>query len=204
MNYSPFDNPPRGEVLIRGPSVYAGYYKDEEQTKGAIDKDGFFHTGDVGELTEFGSLKIIDRKKNIFKLSQGEYVAVEALESVYKKNLNMEQVWVYGNSFENCVVAVVVPNEEKLMAWAKDAGVSGDYEAVCKTPEANKMILDELKKTGKEGKMKGFEIVKAVHLDHVQFSVDADLLTPTFKLRRPQLLKHYKTEIDALYANLKA
>ena len=203
MNYSPFDNPPRGEVLIRGPSVYAGYYKDEEQTKGAIDKDGYFHTGDVGELTEFGSLKIIDRKKNIFKLSQGEYVAVEALESVYKKNLNMEQVWVYGNSFENCVVAVVVPNEEKLMAWAKDAGVSGDYEAVCKTPEANKMILDELKKTGKEGKMKGFEIVKAVHLDHVQFSVDADLLTPTFKLRRPQLLKHYQTEIDALYEALK-
>ena len=203
MNYSPFDNPPRGEVLIRGTSVFTGYYKDEKQTKGAIDKDGYFHTGDVGELTEFGSLKIIDRKKNIFKLSQGEYVAVEVLESAYKKNLNMEQVWVYGNSFENCVVAVVVPNEEKLMAWAKDAGVSGDYEAVCKTPEANKMILDELKKTGKEVKMKGFEIVKAVHLDHTEFSVDADLLTPTFKLRRPQLLKHYQTEIDALYEALK-
>ena len=203
MNYSPFDNPPRGEVLIRGTSVFTGYYKDEKQTKGAIDKDGYFHTGDVGEIQATGALKIIDRKKNIFKLSQGEYVAVEVLESAYKKNLNMEQVWVYGNSFENCVVAVVVPNEEKLMAWAKDAGVSGDYEAVCKTPEANKMILDELKKTGKEGKMKGFEIVKAVHLDHVQFSVDDDLLTPTFKLWRPQLLKHYKTEIDALYEALK-
>merc|ERR1712224_10145 len=204
MNYYPTSDPPRGEVLMRGPSVFAGYFKDEKQTKDALDKDGFFHTGDVGEIQPSGALKIIDRKKNIFKLSQGEYVAVEVLESAYKKNLVMEQVWVYGNSFENCVVAVVVPNEEKLMAWAKDKGIAGDYATVCKTSEANKMILDELKKTGKEGKMKGFEIVKAVHLDHTEFSVDADLLTPTFKLRRPQLLKHYKTEIDALYANLKA
>ncbi|QDZ23682.1 acetyl-CoA synthetase-like protein [Chloropicon primus] len=203
MNYSPFTNPPRGEILIRGPSVYAGYYKDEAQTKGAIDKDGFFHTGDVGEITDFGSLKIIDRKKNIFKLSQGEYVAVEVLESAYKKNLNMEQVWVYGNSFENCLVAVIVPNEEKIMAWASEKGVAGDYAAVCKTPEANEMILGELKKTGKEAKMKGFEIVKAVHLDSTQFSVEENLLTPTFKLKRPQLLKHYQSQVDALYEAMK-
>merc|ERR1719174_2806343 len=203
MEYSPFDNPPRGEVLIRGPATFSGYYKDPKQTSDAIDKDGFFHTGDIGEIQASGALKIIDRKKNIFKLSQGEYVAVEVLESAYKKNLNMEQVWVYGNSFESCVVAVVVPNEEKLMAWAKDAGIAGDYAALCKTPEANAMLLSELKKTGKEAKMKGFEIVKAIHLDSVEFSVENDLLTPTFKLKRPQLLKHYQTEVDALYAGLK-
>ncbi|QDZ23683.1 acetyl-CoA synthetase-like protein [Chloropicon primus] len=203
MNYSPFSDPPSGEVLIRGPSVFSGYYKDEAQTKGAIDKDGFFHTGDIGEIQPSGALKIVDRKKNIFKLSQGEYVAVEVVESVYKKNLNMEQVWVYGNSFENCLVAIVVPNEEKIMAWAKDKGVAGDYATVCKTPEANEMILGELKKTGKESKLKGFEIVKAVHLDYEQFSIETDLLTPSFKLKRPQLLKHYKSKIDALYASLK-
>ena len=116
---------------------------------------------------------------------------------------NMEQVWVYGNSFENCVVAVVVPNEDKLTAWAKEKGIAGDYAALCKTPEANAMLLSELKKTGKEAKMKGFEIVKAIHLDSVEFSVENDLLTPTFKLKRPQLLKHYQTEVDALYAGLK-
>merc|ERR1711959_870821 len=143
---------------------------------GAIDADGYFHTGDIGEITEFGSLKIIDRKKNIFKLSQGEYVAVEVLESNYKKNLHFEQIWVYGNSFENCLVAIVEPNA---------------------------MLLSELKKTGKEAKMKGFEIVRAIHLDSVEFSVENDLLTPTFKLKRPQLLKHYQTEVDALYAGLK-
>jgi len=203
MNYFPSSDPPRGEVIIRGPSVFAGYYKDEKQTKGAIDADGFFHTGDIGEITSVGALKIIDRKKNIFKLSQGEYVAVEVLESNYKKNLNFEQVWVYGNSFENCLVAVVVPSEDKLIAWAKEKGIAGDYAALCKTPEANAMLLSELKKTGKEAKMKGFEIVKAIHLDAVQFSVENDLLTPTFKLKRPQLLKHYQSEVDALYAGLK-
>ena len=203
MNYYPSSNPPRGEVIVRGPSVFSGYYKDEKQTNGAIDKDGYFHTGDVGEITDFGALKIIDRKKNIFKLSQGEYVAVEVLESAYKKNLSIEQIWVYGNSFENCLVAIVVPGEEKLLAWAKEKGIAGDYAAVCKTPEANAMLLDELKKTGKAAKLKGFEIVKAIHLDSVQFSVETDLLTPTFKLKRPQLLKHYQSKVDALYAGLK-
>jgi len=203
MNYSPFSDPPRGEVLLRGPSVFAGYYKDEKQTSGAIDKDGFFHTGDIGELQPSGALKIIDRKKNIFKLSQGEYVAVEVVESAYKKNLAIEQIWVYGNSFESCLVAVVVPTEAGIAAWAKEKGVEGDYAALCKTAEAQAWLLDELKKTGKEAKLKGFEIVKAIHLDSVQFSVDAELLTPTFKLKRPQLLKHYQSEVDALYAGLK-
>ncbi len=203
MNYSPHSDPPKGEVLIRGPSVFAGYYKDEEQTKGAIDSDGFFHTGDVGEITPFGALKIVDRKKNIFKLSQGEYVAVEMLESVYKKNLVIEQIWVYGNSFESCVVAIVVPNEVKLAAWAKENGAEGDYAALCKNADANAWILDELKKTGKEAKLKGFEILKAVHLDANEFSVDTEPLTPTFKLKRPQLLKHYQSNVDEMYAALK-
>ena len=203
MNYYPSSDPPRGEVIVRGPSVFAGYYKDKKQTDGAIDKYGYFHTGDVGEIRPSGALKIIDRKKNIFKLSQGEYVAVEVLESAYKKNLSIEQIWVYGNSFENCLVAIVVPGEEKLLAWAKEKGIAGDYAAVCATPEANAMLLDELKKTGKDAKLKGFEIVKAIHLDSVQFSVESDLLTPTFKLKRPQLLKHYQSKVDALYAGLK-
>merc|ERR1711933_301936 len=171
----------RGEVIVRGPSVFSGYYKDEKQTNGAIDKYGYFHTGDVGEIQPSGALKIIDRKKN----------------------LSIEQIWVYGNSFENCLVAIVVPGEEKLLAWAKEKGIAGDYAAVCKTPEANAMLLDELKKTGKDAKLKGFEIVKAIHLDSVQFSVETDLLTPTFKLKRPQLLKHYQSKVDALYAGLK-
>merc|ERR1712174_188336 len=164
MNYSPFSDPPRGEVIIRGNSVFAGYFNDKEKTAEAIDKDGFFHTGDIGEITPDGCLKIIDRKKNIFKLSQGEYIAVKSIESTYKKNLFVEQIWVYGNSFESCLVAVVVPNDAKL---------------------------------------KGFEIIQAFHVDAVEFSVDNDLITPTFKLKRPQLLKYYKDTVDALYTELR-
>jgi len=203
MNYDPFKNPPRGEVIIRGTPVFAGYYKDDKQTSECMDKDGFFHTGDVGELTPDGGLKIIDRKKNIFKLSQGEYVAVEVVESVYKKNLAIEQLWVYGNSFESALVAVVVPNEAKLTAWAKEKGIAGDFAALCASPECNAYILSELQSTGRAAKLKGFEIVKAVHVESTEFSVEESLLTPTFKLKRPQLLKRYKKEVDALYAGLK-
>ena len=204
MNYSPFSDPPRGEVIIRGNSVFAGYFNDKEKTAEAIDKDGFFHTGDIGEITPDGGLKIIDRKKNIFKLSQGEYIAVESIESTYKKNLFVEQIWVYGNSFESCLVAVVVPNEAKLMDWAsKVKGIDGDFASICAKTETKEMMLSELTSTGRLAKLKGFEIIKALHVDAVEFSVDNDLITPTFKLKRPQLLKYYKDTVDALYTELR-
>lgn len=91
-------------------------------------------------LTKDGALKIIDRKKNIFKLSQGEYVAVEKLESVYKKNLISEQVWVYGNSFKSTLVAVVVPSAD-IKTWASANGVAGDMEAICASPKVKEYIL---------------------------------------------------------------
>ena len=203
MKYDPHADPPRGEVILKGPALFDGYYKREDLTSEAVDADGWFHTGDVGEIQPNGALKIIDRKKNIFKLSQGEYVAVEYVESVYKKNTLLDMVWVYGNSFESCLVAVVVPNEQMLMAHAKDAGFSGDFTALCQDAKAKQYVLDEIKKTSREGKLKGFEIAKAVHLTHEPFSVDNDLLTPTFKMKRPQLLKHFKAEVDAMYASLK-
>ena len=104
--------------------MFGGYYKMEEKTREAFDADGWFHTGDIGAWTPEGCLRIVDRKKNMFKLSQGEYVAVEKVESIYKKNTLADMLWVYGNSFESFLVAVVVPNEAKLLAWAKSKGKS--------------------------------------------------------------------------------
>ncbi|GJP55181.1 hypothetical protein CLOM_g14159 [Closterium sp. NIES-68] len=196
-------HPPRGEVCIRGPILFSGYYKREDLTKEAVDAEGWFHTGDIGEWQPDGSMKIIDRKKNIFKLAQGEYVAVENLENVFGNCSALDMVWVYGNSFEAVLVAVVVPNKASLLEWAKGAGVEGDYAALCATEEAKKYIIGQLSETGKKAKLKGFEMVKAVHLEPEQFDMERDLLTPTFKKKRPQLLKYYQAQIDAMYAALK-
>lgn len=204
MGYSPSADPPCGEVCIRGPAVFSGYYKQPELTKECMDADGFFHTGDIAMLVGRGTLRIIDRKKNIFKLAQGEYVAVEKVEAVLKTCPLVEQVWVYGNSFESALVAVLVPAEKPLMAWAAGRGLLGAYEDIAVHPEAKAFLLAELQAAGRAGKLKGFELIKALHTDAHQFSVDNDLMTPTFKLKRPQLQRRYQREIDALYDTINA
>ncbi|KAF3530065.1 hypothetical protein DY000_02038089 [Brassica cretica] len=198
MEYDALASTPRGEICIRGKTLFSGYYKREDLTKEVL-IDGWLHTGDVGEWQPNGSMKIIDRKKNIFKLSQGEYVAVENLENIYGEVQAVDSVWVYGNSFESFLIAVANPNQHILEKWAAENGVSGDYNALCQNAKAKEFILGELVKMGKEKKMKGFEIIKAVHLDPVPFDMERDLLTPTYKKKRPQLLKHYQCVIDEMY-----
>lgn len=205
MNYdATSDDEPAGEVLLRGPQLFSGYYKAPEKTAEVLDADGWFHTGDIGRITKEGALKIVDRKKNIFKLSQGEYIAVEKLEAIYKKSPSVEQVWVYGNSFKSTLVAVLVPKADAITAWGKAQGKSGSVAELCKDPAAQQWILDELRATGKDNKTKGFEAIKAVLLEPEQFSVENDCLTPTFKFKRPQLQKRYQAEIDAMYVKLEA
>ncbi|WIA35224.1 hypothetical protein OEZ86_003686 [Tetradesmus obliquus] len=205
MNYDALNEAePAGEVLLRGPQLFSGYYKQPEKTTEVLDADGWFHTGDIGTITKEGGLKIVDRKKNIFKLSQGEYIAVEKLEAIYKKSPSVEQVWVYGNSFKSVLVAVVVPKDDAIKAWAAANGKSGSVAELCKDPAAEAWLLSELQATGKENKTKGFEAIKGVLLEPEQFSVDNDCLTPTFKFKRPQLQKRYQAKIDALYDKLEA
>lgn len=198
MGYDALSSTPRGEVCVRGKTLFSGYHKREDLTKEVV-VDGWFHTGDVGEWQPDGSLRIIDRKKNIFKLSQGEYVAVENLENIYDLVSAIDSIWIYGSSFESFLVAVVNPNKEALEKWAQENGVSGDFNSLCENPKAKEFIIGELAKTGKEKKLKGFEFIKAVHLDPVPFDMERDLLTPTYKKKRPQLLKYYKDVIDKMY-----
>jgi long-chain acyl-CoA synthetase len=106
-----------------------------------------------------------------------------------------------GNSFESTLVAIVVPHQAHLEAWAKHAGLaSPDFPALCKNPEAIAHVLAVLKEQAKASKLRGFEFVKGVTLDAEEFSVENDTLTPTFKLRRPQLLARYKADVDRMYA----
>lgn len=202
MGYFASESCPKGELCIRGPCLFSGYYKNDQGTKAAIDEDGFFHTGDVAELHKNGALKIIDRKKNIFKLSQGEYIAVERIECDLKPAKIVDQIWVYGNSLRRYLVAVVVPDKTELKTWARANSVEGSFEELCMSKEASKFVLDQLTETGKKAGVKSFEMVKAVFLSSEAFSTDNDLMTPSYKLKRPQLLKHFQAQIDSLYENL--
>ncbi|KAK4787555.1 hypothetical protein SAY86_011388 [Trapa natans] len=202
MGYDALSSTPRGEICVKGKTLFCGYHKRDDLTNEVL-IDGWFHTGDIGEWQENGSMKIIDRKKNIFKLSQGEYVAVENLENIYSQATGVDSVWVYGNSFESFLIAVVNPNKEKLEGWAEENEISGDFTTLCQDPRAKEFILRELTKIGKEKKLKGFELIRSVHLDPVPFDMERDLLTPSYKKKRPQLLKYFQSNIDSMYKSSK-
>ncbi|KAL0384138.1 UNVERIFIED_CONTAM: Long chain acyl-CoA synthetase 2 [Sesamum radiatum] len=193
MGYDALSSVPRGEICLRGSTLFSGYHKRPDLTAEVV-VDGWFHTGDVGEWQPNGAMKIIDRKKNIFKLSQGEYVAVESIESVYSRCPLITSIWVYGNSFESFLVAVVVPEKKALEEWAANNQEKGDFQSLCSNTKARKYILDELNSTAKTHNLRGFEMLRGVHLEPVPFGIDRDLVTPTFKLKRPQLLKYFKVK----------
>ncbi|CAI8603685.1 unnamed protein product [Vicia faba] len=201
MGYNPLGNPPCGEICIRGKTVFTGYHKNPELTKEAI-KDGWFHTGDIGEMLPNGIMKIIDRKKNLIKLSQGEYIALEYLENVYTITPIVEDIWVYGNSFKSILVAVVVPNEDVTNKWAYANGHIGSFSNLCALDQLKKYVLSELKSTAVRNKLKGFEHIKGVILDPLPFDMERELVTATLKKKRNNMLKYYKVEIDELFQSL--
>jgi len=193
----------KGEVCARGTNIFKGYYKDEEKTKEALDEDGWLHTGDVGMWLPNGSLKIIDRKKHIFKLSQGEYIAPEKIEQILVQSVPVAQVFVYGESLKSNLVSIVVPDVETLSDWASSNGIkSKSYQDLCKNKDLAELIHQDLVALGKRKGLKSFELPKRIFLSEELFSVENNLLTPTFKARRPQIFKRYKTEIDKLYEGL--
>uniref|UniRef100_A0A8B9VYM3 Arachidonate--CoA ligase n=1 Tax=Anas zonorhyncha TaxID=75864 RepID=A0A8B9VYM3_9AVES len=200
MNYYSSNN--EGEVCIKGPNVFKGYLKDPEKTAEAIDKDGWLHTGDIGKWMPNGTLKIIDRKKNIFKLAQGEYIAPEKIENVYVRSAPVAQVFVHGESLRSCLIGIVVPDHETLPEFAAKLGIKGSYEDICKNSAVKKAILEDMVRLGKEAGLKSFEQVKDLHIHPELFSVENGLLTPTLKAKRAELVKLFQKEIEDLYSNM--
>ena len=183
-------------------------------------------SGDIGEWLPNGALRIIDRKKNIFKLSQGEYVAAEKIENTYTACPLIAQAFVYGDSLQvrfprslrprrvlrpltrrqSVLVAVIVPDADIAKQWASENGVAeeGQMAALCGNAKFKAAVMAQMKSAGSSAALKGFEVVRDIHLEAELFSVDNDLLTPTFKLKRPQVcalpsVQHAAASLDHVY-----
>uniref|UniRef100_A0A2I3NB82 Long-chain-fatty-acid--CoA ligase n=1 Tax=Papio anubis TaxID=9555 RepID=A0A2I3NB82_PAPAN len=149
---------------------------------------------------EAGTLKVIDRKKHIFKLAQGEYVAPEKIENIYIRSQPVAQIYVHGDSLKAFLVGIVVPDPEVMPSWAQKRGIEGTYADLCTSKDLKKAILEDMVRLGKESGLHSFEQVKAIHIHSDMFSVQNGLLTPTLKAKRPELREYFKKQIEELYS----
>ncbi|WP_163399270.1 AMP-dependent synthetase/ligase [Flavobacterium fluviatile] len=186
-----------GEILCKGPSVMVGYYKDPEKTAEAI-IDGYFHTGDIGEIDSDGFLKITDRKKEMFKTSGGKYIAPQLIENAMKQSRFIDQIMVIGEG-EKMPAAFIQPNFEFVKEWAKMHKISlGDSTAeIASNPDVIKRIDEEIENINK--KFGHWEQVKRFELTPDVWSIDGGQLTPTLKLKRKVIKEIYKDLYAKIY-----
>lgn len=192
----------QGEICVKGPNVIKGYFNEPQKTAELIDKDGWLHTGDVGEWTVNGTLKIIDRKKHIFKLSQGEYISPGKVQNAYLRSEFVAQVYVTADSRKPYAVAIVVPDPEVLEPWAKEKGISGDMASLCRNEGVRKTILGDMLDRGSKGNLNSLEQIKGIYLHPELFSIENGLLTPTLKTKRTVIEKAFKAELEKLYEQI--
>jgi len=156
---------PQGEIWIRGVTVLEAYWDNEKETKEAITPDGWFKTGDIGEWDKNGHLKIIDRKKNLVKTLNGEYIALEKLESVYRAATVVANICVYADQQRTKPVAIIVPAEPALKKLAAKIGVEGNgIEDLVHNKKIQDAVLKELQQAGRAGGLCGVEIIEGVVL----------------------------------------
>ncbi|EPQ50657.1 acetyl-CoA synthetase-like protein [Gloeophyllum trabeum ATCC 11539] len=197
----------RGEICVRGENCFGRYLKDDKNTRETVDAEGWVHTGDVGEMDACGRIRIIDRVKNIMKLAQGEYVALEKIENLYSASPLAAQLFVHGDALQSYLVGVVVPEPVHLASIASrilGAQVKAeDAKALAGAAQDEKVraaILGELDKEAGKNVLKGFERLKRIHVSLDPFTVENGCLTPTLKIRRKDAYNKHKVELDALYA----
>jgi len=208
MEYYSTDKPyPRGELLLRGPSMFKEYYRNPEETAKAILPDGWFRTGDIATVDEMGRFTIIDRVKNVLKLAQGEYISPERIENVYLSRIPfLAQAYVHGDSMQSFLVAIFGINPEAFAVFAgKVLGTKIEptnlkaVEAATQDDRVRRAVIHELDKVSKQDKFKGYEYVRNAHLAIEPFTIENGLLTPTLKLKRPQAVKAFREHLDRLY-----
>jgi len=188
-----------GEILAKGPNVMMGYYKKPVETKAVIDRHGWFHTGDIGELIDGKYLKITDRVKEVFKTSGGKFVAPQPIENKMKESPFIEQIMVIGEN-RKFAAALIIPNFSYVEKWAKKNGLnlSGKNEIV-NNEEVKKKIWKEVENFNKYiGKV---QQIKKLALIEDEWSVETDELTPTLKVKRRVIREKYKDLYEKIYSS---
>ena len=188
---------PDGEILINGPGLFREYYKEPAATREAIDEEGWFHSGDIGELDVDGFLRITDRKKDLIITAAGKNVAPQNIENLIKTDRHISQVMVHGDR-RNYLVALVTLDADELAAWAKSNGKAGaGLEKLARDPAVQELvakIIDE-----KNAQLARYETVKKFRVLAEDFTVDNGMLTPTMKVKRRVIEKRYQSLLDEMY-----
>ncbi|MCK8643179.1 carboxylic acid reductase [Mycobacterium colombiense] len=191
LGYFSTDRPyPRGELLLRTENMFPGYYKRAETTAGVFDDDGYYRTGDVFAEIAPDRLVYVDRRNNVLKLAQGEFVTLAKLEAVFGNSPLIRQIYVYGNSAQPYLLAVVVPTEEAL--------ADNDIEAL------KPKIADSLQKVARETGLQSYEVPRDFIVETTPFTLENGLLTGIRKLAWPKLKQHYGERLEQMYADLAA
>jgi long-chain acyl-CoA synthetase len=199
---------PRGEICFRGDTVFKGYFKNIEETRKILDEDGWLHSGDVGViLTGSGnSIKIIDRAKSLFKLSQGEYVAPDKVQTILVNSKYINQIFLYGDSQYSYAIALVYPELKECIDYLKKIKSEGNInydelkiEDLCGNKNLIQEIIRDADEIGRKSDLKGFELPKKILIIKEPFSLENNLLTPTLKLKAKEIKNKYNEEIKKLY-----
>jgi len=186
-----------GEILCKGVNVMLGYYKDKNLTESAFDKDGWFHTGDIGKMIDNKFLTVTDRKKEIFKLSTGKYIAPQLIENIFKQSLYIDQIMVVGEH-QKFASALISPNFTYFKDWCKDKGINyTNNEELVEHPQLLKLFNGVVNKANKG--LNNHEIIKRFKLVPNEWSPGGGELSPTLKLKRKSIEEKYNTLIDQIY-----
>jgi long-chain acyl-CoA synthetase len=188
----------KNEILVKGPTVMKGYYNKPEETAEAIDADGWFHTGDCGEIAPTGELILTERLKDLFKTSNGKYIAPQVLETMLGQDKYIEQVTIIGDG-RKYVSALIVPDFEELRAYADKKHIEcRTVEDLVNNPDIHKMMEERINDYQKD--LASYEQIKRFVLLPKAFSMESGELTNTLKIKRAVISKRYRPLIDAMYA----
>eukprot|EP00769_Ergobibamus_cyprinoides_P004272 gnl/Ergobibamus_cyprinoides/590.p1 GENE.gnl/Ergobibamus_cyprinoides/590~~gnl/Ergobibamus_cyprinoides/590.p1 ORF type:complete len:265 (+),score=65.83 gnl/Ergobibamus_cyprinoides/590:291-1085(+) len=198
LGYTAAGERPAGEVLIRGPALFSGYWNCPEATAEVMTPDGWFRTGDVGRVVD-GRLFIVDRIKSTIKLSQGEHVALAQIENKLQDAPFVAGLSATGVSTSNHLVAAIVPDMRKLRRALKISADVPDLDVIS-MPEAQDAVLASLDKEASAAGLRSFERLRHVVFDPLPWTVESGLITATLKPRRNNIKTYYGTFFDALYA----